>query len=234
MRILAIIPAFNEQDCIEETVQSLQRACPDVDYLIVNDGSTDATGRLCDELGLSHIDLPVNCGLSAGFQTGMKHAERNDYDAALQFDADGQHLPEYIPAMAKAMQEQHADIVIASRILAGERLGGARGLGSHLISTLIRLTCGVRITDPTSGMRMYSRRLIKLFAESRDLSPEPDTIALFARKGAVVIEVPAHMQERQGGRSYLDLPHVLRYMLHTCSSILIFQWFGNRARIKLT
>lgn len=225
MRILAIIPAYNEQDCIAQTVSSLTAACPDVDYLVVNDGSSDATGRICDELGLTHVDLPVNCGLAAAFQTGMKYAARNGYDAAVQFDADGQHLPEYIPVMAQAMQEQGANVVIASRALAGDGPTGARGVGSKLISALIHLTCGVHISDPTSGMRMYDAQMIRLFASDFDLTPEPDTVAMLARRGATVVEVPARMQERQGGQSYLDLPNVVRYMARTCCSILMFQWF---------
>lgn len=225
MRILAIIPAYNEEDCIEQTVRGLQAACPEVDYLVVNDGSTDGTRRICEQQRLRHVNLPVNSGLAVGFQTGMKYAERHGYDAAVQFDADGQHLPEYIPSMADAMQKEQASIVIASRVRAGEKLTGARGAGSRLISSLIRLTSGMRITDPTSGMRMYDRDMIKQFAYGRDYTPEPDTIALLARKGAKVAEIPAHMQERQGGESYFDLPHVASYMSRICFSILLFQWF---------
>ena len=225
MRVLAIIPAYNEEACIAQTVSSLVEACPDVDYLVVNDGSTDGTGRICDELALNHVDLPINCGLAAGFQTGMKYALRHGYDAAVQFDADGQHLPAYIPAMAQALVDENADVVIASRVLAGEHIGGARGMGSKLIAGLIRLTTGARISDPTSGMRMYGTRMIELFAHDFDLTPEPDTVAMLARRGAKVVEVPAHMQERQGGQSYLDLPNVVRYMTRTCCSILMFQWF---------
>lgn len=225
MRILAIIPAFNEEECLEQTVLSLKATCADVDYLVVNDGSTDDTEDVCMSAGLNHIRLPINCGLATAFQAGMKYALRHDYDAAVQFDADGQHLPEYIPLMADAMQAQGADIVIASRVLAGENLVGARGAGSKLISHLIRLTGGVRLTDPTSGMRMYGRQMIETFSKGHDLTPEPDTIALLARKGATVVEVGAHMQERQGGESYFDLTHVVRYMARTCCSILFFQWF---------
>ena len=225
MRILAVIPAYNEEDCIEQTVRSLRAACPHVDYLIVNDGSTDATERICDEQKLNHVSLPINCGLACGFRTGMKYALRHGYDAAVQFDADGQHLPKYIPTMAQALLDHNADIVIATRVLAGESIGGARGVGSRLISLLIKLTGSVSLTDPTSGMRMYGPRMILEFAKGYDLTPEPDTIALLARKGAKVVEVPAHMQERQGGQSYLDLHHVAHYMIRTCTSILFFQWF---------
>lgn len=225
MRILAIIPAFNEEECLEETIHNLVATCPDIDYLIVNDGSTDNTRLICERNNFSHVNLPVNSGLSVGFQTGMKYAERHDYDAVVQFDADGQHLPEYIHAMAETMEREKASIVIASRVLVNEGPTGARGVGSKLISALIRMTSGMDITDPTSGMRMYNKKTISEYAHNHDLTPEPDTVALLARKGAIVKEVPARMQERQGGESYFDLPHVVMYMTRICLSILLFQWF---------
>ena len=225
MRILAIIPAYNEQDCIKATVDNLVATCPGVDYLVVNDGSSDDTGKILDEGGYNHVDLPVNTGLASGFKCGMKYAERHDYDAALQFDADGQHLPEFIPKMAKAMEDEGANIVIASRVKAGDKVEGLRGLGSRLIAALIKLTTGTTITDPTSSMRMYDREMISIYAHGFDLTPEPDAVAFFARKGYKITEVGAHMQERQGGTSYLDAPNVVRYMSRTCLSILMFQWF---------
>lgn len=225
MKILAVIPAYNEEDCLTGTVQNLTATCPGIDYLVVNDGSTDATREICERNGFSHVNLPVNSGLSVGFQTGMKYADRHGYDAVVQFDADGQHLPEYIPAMANALEQESASIVIASRVLVGEGPVGARAMGSKLISALIRLTSGMKITDPTSGMRMYDKDMIKAYANGHDLTPEPDTVALLARKGAKVTEVPARMQERQGGESYFDLPHVIAYMTRICLSILVFQWF---------
>lgn len=225
MRVLAVIPAFNEEDCIEATVRHLVATCPEVDYLVVNDGSKDRTEEICREQGINHVTLPVNTGLTSGFKCGMKYADRLGYDAVVQFDADGQHLPEYIPVMAEAMEREGAGIVIASRALAGCPPTGARGAGSKLISWLIKATTGATITDPTSGMRMYDRKLIEAFARGFDLSPEPDTVAMLARQGTKVIEIPAQMQERQGGTSYLDLPNVVRYMLRTCFSILMFQWF---------
>lgn len=225
MRILAIIPAYNEEDCIEQTVRSLVAACPDIDYLVINDGSTDNTGAICRRNHLRHVSLPVNSGLTAAFQTGMKYAERHGYDAAVQFDADGQHLPEYIPAMAQKMEEDGANVVIASRILAGEKLAGTRSVGSKLIAALIRLTSRTSLSDPTSGMRMFDRKLIHRYARSFDLAPEPDAIALFAREGMRIAEVPAKMLDRQGGVSYLGFTSSIRYMLRTCFSILLFQWF---------
>ena len=225
MRVLAVIPAYNEEACIESTVTNLVGTCPDVDYVVINDGSKDRTEEICQSHGFNYVSLPVNTGLTSGFKTGMKYAERHGYDAVVQFDADGQHLPQYIPDMARAMQEQGANIVIASRILAGEAPVGARNIGSKLISGLIKMTTGTSISDPTSGMRMYDRSMIEAFANGFDLSPEPDTVAMLVRKGAKVVEVPARMQDRQGGASYLDFTSSMRYMLRTCFSILMFQWF---------
>lgn len=225
MRVLAIIPAYNEQDCIADTVRTLVAACPEVDYLVVNDGSADATAQILADEGFRHVNLPVNTGLASGFQAGMKYAFRHGYDAAVQFDADGQHVPEYIPAMARALQERDADIVIASRFLEAEKGTSARMMGSRLITALIRATTGTTITDPTSGMRMYNRRMIEWYAKGFDLAPEPDVVALVCRRGGTVVEVPAKMRERQGGESYLNVWSSIRYMARTCLSILMFQWF---------
>ncbi len=225
MRVLAIVPAYNEEECLANTVRELTQACPDVDYLVINDGSSDATPRICDELALSHIDLPVNCGLTSAVRAGMKYATRHGYDAAVQIDSDGQHIPTYIPTMAKTMRDEGADIVIASRNLAGGGAVGARGAGARLITAIIRRTCGATITDPTSGMRMYNRAMVEALARGFDLAPEPDTIALLIRRGAKVIEVPAEMRERQGGTSYLHFMSSISYMARTCLSILLFQWF---------
>lgn len=223
-RILAIVPAYNEEQCIKNTIDELRHAAPEADYIIVNDGSRDDTEAICAREGFNYLSLPINCGLTAGFQTGMKYALAHNYDAVVQFDADGQHIPDYIPTMYTAMCEQHADIVIAAR-MGKDRPRGARGMGSKLISRLIRLVAHISLTDPTSGMRMFNKRYIRLYAEAFDLAPEPDALAYFARGGARIIEVPVKMRERQGGSSYFDLPHIISYMSRTCMSILLFQWF---------
>lgn len=225
LKILAIIPAYNEEECLVNTVSELTSVCPDIDYLVVNDGSHDRTPEICDELHLNHIDMPVNCGLTSGVKAGMKYAYRHGYDAAVQFDADGQHMPQYISRMADTMQEQDADIVIASRNQAGGGAVGARGTGAKLITALIKRATKQTITDPTSGMRMYNRKMIEIFAREFDISPEPDTISLLIRKGAKVIEIPAEMRERQGGTSYLRYFSAVSYMARTCLSLLLFQWF---------
>ena len=222
MKVLAIVPAFNEEACLANTIAHLTSTCPEVDYLVVNDGSRDGTARIIRSHHLHGASLPINTGLTSAFKLGMKYAQRHGYDAVVQFDADGQHLPEYIPVMAQALDERKADVVIASRFLDGSvKPSGARGIGSRLITLLIKLTTGTTITDPTSGMRMYSRDMIDLFATSFDCAPEPDMVALIARTYGPVVEIQATMRERQGGESYLNLGNVLKYMARTCLSILM-------------
>ena len=225
MRVLAVIPAYNEEECLADTVRELTATCPDVDYLVVNDGSADRTPQICDSLQLNHVDMPVNCGLASGVRAGMKYALRHGYDAAVQYDADGQHVPTHINTMRQKMEETGCDIVLGSRYLAGEKAQGLRNLGSKIIAGLIRLTTHVTVTDPTCGMRMYNRRMIEIFANGFDIEPEPDTLALLIKNGATTQEVPISVRERQGGESYLKPLRAARYMLRTCSSLVLFLWF---------
>ena len=225
MRVLAIIPAFNEEESLERTVDELRRAAPSVDFVVINDGSTDRTGEICAKNGYPVVTMPVNCGLTVGFQTGMKYALRQKYDAAVQFDADGQHRPEYLELMLREMEEGNRDIVIGSRFIDEKKGFSPRMIGSRLISLMIRLTTGKRVTDPTSGLRMFNRRMIEEFAIDSSLNPEPESVAYLIRKGASVAEVSVRMREREAGESYLSLSKSISYMVRACTSILFVQWF---------
>ena len=227
MKLLVIIPAYNEQDCIVETVSELRRTIPGVDYVVVNDGSKDDTKKLCLEHEFNLIDLPVNIGLTGGFQAGMKYALRNGYDAAVQFDADGQHVPSYIEALAAEMERSNADIVIGSRFVTEKKSASLRMIGSRLIAAITKITTGASISDPTSGLRMYNRAMIEAFSSKSDFGPEPDSIAYLARKGAKIREVQVSMPERQAGESYLTFTRSIEYMMRTCISILFVQWFRS-------
>ena len=224
-RVLAIIPAYNEQDSIVSTMNVLRSCAPWVDSLIVDDGSTDATAAICHEHGFRFVSHATNLGLAGAFQTGMKFAHRAGYDFALQFDADGQHDAASIRDMLDAALENDADIVIGSRFVTAEKPKSARMAGSALLQAIIRLTTGQTVTDPTSGMRMYNARMIKVFAETFDFGPEPDTIAFLMRMGAKLVEVQVDMHERVAGKSYLTLSKSIMYMLSKCFSILFAQWF---------
>lgn len=230
MKLLIIIPAYNEAENIAKVVTALNDAAKQHHYLVVNDGSKDCTAQICRENGYRMVDLPVNLGLTGAFQTGMRYAWENGYDAALQFDGDGQHDPAYISVMLDEMQRTGCDVVIGSRFVNQKRSRSLRMLGNALLETAIRLTTGKHISDPTSGMRMYSRSVMRGFVYDMNYSPEPDTISYLLRSGADVREVQVEMHERQAGQSYLTLGRSIRYMLHMGINILFIQFF--RARRK--
>lgn len=233
MKVLVIIPAYNEQDNIERVVNHLIENYPQYDYVIINDGSKDRTSKICHENHYNIIDLPVNLGLAGGFQTGMKYAYQNGYDCAVQFDADGQHRPEYIEAMIAKIEEGN-DIVIASRFVEEKKPATARMLGSRLITTAIRITSGVKITDPTSGMRMYNKKLIQVLANNINFGPEPDTVSYLIRMGARVAEIQAKMDERIAGESYLNVVNSVKYMARMLISILLIQNFRNKKKVNFS
>ena len=225
--VLIIIPAYNEQDNIKRVVDNLIENYPQYDYVVVNDGSRDHTRRICRENGYRLLDLPVNLGLAGGFQAGMKYAYRAGYKYAIQFDADGQHRPEYIEPIKKKMEEGY-DIVIASRFVSKKKPFSMRMLGSRLILAAIKITTGKRIKDPTSGMRMFNRRIIKECATNINYGPEPDTVSFLMKNGATVAEVQAEMDERIAGQSYLTALKSISYMVRMLTSILVIQNFRKR------
>lgn len=229
MEVLIIIPAFNEEDSLEHTVFELQEFVREksgykYDFIVVNDGSSDSTAEVCRENAYPMLSLPVNTGLSSAFQTGMKYAVSHGYDYVIQFDADGQHDPQYLDQMVSAALKEKADIVIGSRFIEKKKHRSMRMLGSFFIVGMIRLTSGRKVTDPTSGMRLFGKNLIERFARDNNYAPEPDTIAFAIRNGSKVVEVPVAMRERYAGQSYLSAAKSIIYMIRMGLSILFFQW----------
>ena len=223
-KVLLVIPAYNEEKNIEKVVDHLVRDFPELDYVVVNDGSRDRTARICRENGYNLLDLSVNLGLAGCFQAGMKYAYQKGYRYAIQFDGDGQHRPEFIGPMKEKM-EQGFDIVIGSRFIYGKKGWSMR---RRLIGAAIRLTTGARITDPTSGMRLFDRRMIEEFALNLNYGPEPDTVSFLIKQGARVAEVPVTIDERLEGESYLKPLTAASYMTRMLLSILLIQNFRKR------
>lgn len=230
MKLLIAIPAYNEALNIQQVVDCLRQEHSQHDIIVIDDGSTDGTLDICREQGYPVLCLPVHLGLSAGMQTAMRYAVRNGYDAMLQMDADGQHDPAYIDSMLEAM-EQGADIVIGSRFVKKRRPRSFRMLGSLLLTGVIRMTTGGWLSDPTSGMRLYCREILKEYAGAINYGPEPDTIAYLMRKGVKVVEVPVTMHERAAGESYFNVGRAIVYMAHMYVSILFLQWFRRRGDV---
>lgn len=222
MKLLVIVPAYNEEDSIINTINDLNKY-KNYDYLVINDCSTDNTKQILDDLDINHIDLPVNLGLSGAVQTGFKYAYDNGYDAALQFDGDGQHCAQYIQMMMDELNGN--DIVIGSRFVIEKKDASLRMIGSRILSFLIKLLTGVKINDPTSGMRMLNRKMIFDFAYNMNRRPEPDTIAYEIRHGAKVKEVQVSMRERQGGTSlYSGLFSAFNYMFFQIISLIFLSY----------
>lgn len=225
--LLIIIPAYNEEKSIERVVNHVINDYPEYDYVVVNDGSKDHTAKICRKNGYNLIDLPVNLGLAGAFQTGLKYAYRQGYEYAIQYDADGQHKAEYIEKMLTEMKKGY-DIVIGSRFVDDKKPHSMRMLGSRIISTAIMLTTHKRVKDPTSGMRMFNRAMLKEFALNLNYGPEPDTISYLLREGVKLSEVQVEMDERLEGESYLNMVRSIKYMIHMTVSILVIQKFRKR------
>ena len=231
MKTLVIIPAYNEAENLVSTVEDLRTCFPEGDLLVVNDGSTDATAALCREKGYPLLDLPVNLGIGGCVQTGYRYARDRGYDAAVQFDADGQHMAEYIPALLEPLREGRADLVIGSRFLEKQsfRSAALRRAGIGFLSGLVRLLCGVRIRDITSGMRAADRKAIAFFAEeyAQDY-PEPESVLAAGLEGLRLAEVGVEMRPRQGGASSITPMRSVYYMIKVSLALLLRRTWGRR------
>jgi glycosyltransferase involved in cell wall biosynthesis len=228
MKILAVVPAYNEEQSILKVINNLCERAPAVDILIVNDGSSDNTAEICNEnQNCKLLDMLFNVGLSYAVQAGLRYAAAHDYDYALQFDGDGQHRAEYIEDLVTKGQGGF-DIVIGSRFHSKKRPFSIRMIGSVFISTAIYITSRIRIKDPTSGMRLYNKKLLHEFSKNINYEPEPDTIAYLARNGVKICEIHVEMNKREFGVSYFTFAKSIGYMLRMCFSILVVQWFRKR------
>lgn len=226
-QVLLIICAYNEALCLKQVVDGVIMDLPECDYIVVNDGSTDSTLDVCIYNKYNYLNLPVNLGLSGAFQAGMKYAEREGYVYAIQFDGDGQHRTDSIwPMVDKASKN---DIVIGSRFVTKPRPCSLRMMGNILISWAIKITTKHRVSDPTSGLRLYNRKMISQLSIGLNWDPEPDTIAYLIRNGALIEEVQVDMNDRIAGESYFNLQSAVAYMLKQTVSILFIQLFRERA-----
>ncbi len=224
MKKLVIIPAYNEQDSIEQTVSNIRECAPDFDYLVINDGSTDNTLAVCQKAGIPCLKLPVNLGIGGTVQAGYLYGVRNGYDLAVQIDGDGQHNAAYLDMMARTLEEKKADMVIGSRYITKEGFQSStlRRIGIRHFSFLIRLLTGAIITDPTSGMRMVNREVMKVYARDYPKDyPEPESAVQILTRGYRILEVPVIMNERMGGVSSINLKNSVYYMIKVTLSMII-------------
>lgn len=226
-KVLIVIPAYNESMNIKKTVQDVKENAPNVDYVVVNDGSKDNTLEILKKNHINYIDSLCNLGLFGAVQTGFKLGLIENYDIVIQFDGDGQHSAKYIQDLVDEVDKGNG-IVIGSRYVTEKKPWNARMIGSRLISLAIRLMTAKRINDPTSGFRAYDQSCIRDYALDMNNPPEPDTLVYMLKKGIKIQEVQVQMKEREFGESYLNLTNTIKYMSRMLISIFLIQPFRKK------
>lgn len=228
MKTLMIIPAYNEALNIENTVAKInkynKKSKNQVDYIVINDGSTDDTLAVCKKNKFNVINLVQNLGIGGAVQTGYKYAYEKGYDVAIQFDGDGQHDENYIDALVEEIKEGN-DFVIGSRFvseLSEFKSTGTRRVGIKILSFLIKLCTGKKVYDPTSGFRAANKKIIELFAKNYPTEyPEPETAVTVIRKGFKIKEIPVKMHEREFGNSSIRPLKSIYYMFTVSIAIIV-------------
>lgn len=229
-KILLIIPAYNEEENVLNVYNTIkeynEKNNTRLDYVFINDGSKDNTLKILQENKLNHINLIHNLGIGGAVQTGYKYAYENNYDIAIQFDGDGQHDVNYVPNICEPLINGQADMCIGTRYLDKNaskfQSTFMRRLGANIISFFIKLCCGKKITDPTSGFRAVNKKVIEQFAKNYPTEyPEPESTVWLLVNGYNAEEVPVSMNERTGGVSSIRLWKTVDYMLKVVSAIII-------------
>lgn len=223
-KIVIIIPAYNEAENIAYVINDISRNYKEADILVVNDGSTDETARVAEELGVKVVTLPFNLGIGAAMQCGYIYAERRSYDIAIQFDGDRQHMADQISILIKPIIENAADIVVGSRFIekGSYNLTFPRFIGIRIFAKLVSLLTGKRLTDTTSGFRAVKSAVIKFYSDNYPEDyPEVEALVLLHKARFRIAEVPVKMEERLGGKSSITPFQAFYYMVKVILAILI-------------
>lgn len=234
MKCLIIIPAYNEAANIEKVINNIVQNYPQYDYVIINDGSTDKTAEVCANAGYQVLSLPINMGIGGAVQTGYRYAKKNNYDAAVQIDGDGQHDVAFLEDMLKLLESGEADVVIGSRFVQREGFQSSqiRRVGIRFLSILARILTGVQIRDITSGYRVVNRRFIEIYANDYPADyPEPEAMIIAAVHGGRIKEYPVIMRERENGTSSITFKKSVYYMIKVTLAMLVRRLsFGFRRK----
>ncbi|MGO9016303.1 MAG: glycosyltransferase family 2 protein [Dissulfurispiraceae bacterium] len=224
MRILVIIPAYNEEGCINRVIQDLRDNFPVGDIVVINDGSRDKTPVIAEDMGARVVNLPYNLGIGGAMQAGFLFALQEGYDAAIQFDGDGQHHADQIEKILAPWVSQGADLVVGSRFLSdgGFTSSVQRRIGAKILSFVVSSITGQRITDTTSGFRVYGKKTLEFFCSiySEDY-PEVEALILAHKKRLKIVEVPSEIGPRTSGRSSITISRAVYYMVKVLLAVFI-------------
>ena len=224
LRRLAIVPAYNEVEAIETVVGELRSFDPELEIVVIDDGSKDGTATRAEELGVAVVRLPFNLGIGGAMQTGYQYARDHRFDLAIQVDGDGQHNPMEIAQLVDPILSGEADMAVGTRF-AGERRYRppfARRIGIQLFARFVSLIVRQRVTDTTSGFRAVNKKGIALFASDYPHDyPEVETTVLVDRHRLRMVEVPVAMRTRATGRSSITLFQSIYYMLKVSLALFV-------------
>lgn len=228
MRVLIVIPAFNEQEALGgvlDEVKALTTADARVEAVVVDDGSRDRTAEVARAHGARVLRLCGNLGIGGAVQSGLRLARREGFDCAVQIDGDGQHPPSELARLLEAARgADQPDLVIGTRYRDKDNFRSTllRRIGSWWLRTLLRVVARVKVSDPTSGFRLYNQHALELFDEAYPYDfPEPESLALARRAGLHIVEQPVTMRPRQGGNSSIIGFSTLYYMLKVTIAIVL-------------
>lgn len=237
MKVLLIIPAYNEEENILNTCNTIKEFKDELDFVVINDGSKDNTLKILQENKLNHVNLINNLGIGGAVQTGYKYAYENGYDIAIQFDGDGQHDVNCVPTICEPIIKGQANMVIGTRYLDKRssefQSTFMRRLGSNIISFFIKICTKNKITDPTSGFRAVDRSIIEEFAKEYPTEyPEPESTVCILKKKYKVMEIPVSMNERTGGKSSIRFLKTADYMIKVCMAIILQSINIRKKKVK--
>jgi hypothetical protein len=224
LKRVAIVPAYNEEGSIGRVIDEIRAADPEMEVVVVDDGSRDRTVDAAVAKGARVLQLPFNLGIGGAVQTGYRYAHEEGFDLALRVDGDGQHDPSQFAVLAGPVLAGHADIAVGSRFIGskGYRSSRSRRQAIRILSWTVTLLVGGRVTDPTSGFQVANRRGIALFAAYYPHDyPEVEATVLAAKAGLRRAEVPVEMRERSAGRSSIGAVRSVYYMVKVMLAVFV-------------
>jgi len=224
VRRIAIVPALNEEQNIGRLLDELRSVDPDLDVVVVSDGSSDRTAEIAAARGAHVVRLPFNVGIGGTVQTGFRYAWEGGYELAVRLDGDGQHDPAQLAALVAPVVAGEVDIAIGSRFIGdgGYRSSAARRIGIRVLARAVSLITRQRLTDTTSGFQALNRRAIAVYAADLPHDyPEVEGVVMAIRHGIRVREVPVTMREREHGRSSIGTLASVYYMVKVLLAIFV-------------